>query len=548
MKMNLMKVLPIGIQTFAKIREDDRCYYVDKTKHIVDLSQNGSCYFLSRPRRFGKSLFLDTLREAFIGNKELFKGLYIENNWDWSKKHPVIRIDFGTGHLRTAPELDQRILEILNEHAVKDSVSFQNESISGKFRELIIMLQEKYSEKVVVLIDEYDKPILDNITDKPLAREMRDGLRNLYSAIKGADAYIQFVFVTGVSKFSKVNLFSGLNNLEDITLNENFASICGYTESELSVFEERMQNVNREHLRLWYNGYNFLGESVFNPFDILFFLKSQRFENYWCETGNPAFLIDLIKEKKYNPIQIESVKLTKEEMNSFDVDSIELEVLLFQTGYLTIKEYQYSPEYSYYTLKYPNLEVRRSLSANILDALHGSTLTEKTGFKNQMREAIRIGDPAEIKNALHSFYASIPHSWYRKNPIAKYEGYYSALFYCYLNALGFDARAEVPTNKGQADLTLFSGNNLFIFEFKIMEIAGKGSALQQIKKKKYYEKYIFERSSDAIDFNERTGLRPIPTEKIFLIGIEFSQKEKNIIHFEWETAPDGLIDPETIIS
>ena len=212
-----MKKLPIGIQTFSEIIKSNY-YYVDKTKVLSELVANGKYYFLSRPRRFGKSLFLDTLKEAFEGNRDLFRGLYIENNWDWSKKNPVIRIEFGSGQLRIASELDQKITEILNEHANTVSISFKNETISGKFRELKIGLEKKYANKVVILVDEYDKPILDNITNKEMAREMRDGLRNFYSVIKGADAYIQFVFITGVSKFSKVNLFSGLNNLQDITI------------------------------------------------------------------------------------------------------------------------------------------------------------------------------------------------------------------------------------------------------------------------------------------------------------------------------------------
>ncbi|HNM03588.1 MAG TPA: AAA family ATPase, partial [Leptospiraceae bacterium] len=220
-----MKKLPIGIQTFSKIREGNY-YYVDKTQFLADLVENGSYYFLSRPRRFGKSLFLDTLREAFLGSKEYFKGLYLENNWNWDKKYPVIRIDFGTGQLRSASELEQRILEILmNNRNLYEIEDTEHKSLQGKFEGLIQNLHKKYSEKVVILIDEYDKPILDNITDKPLAREMRDGLRNIYSVMKGADAYIKFAFITGVSKFSKINLFSGLNNLQDITLNKRYAAV-----------------------------------------------------------------------------------------------------------------------------------------------------------------------------------------------------------------------------------------------------------------------------------------------------------------------------------
>ncbi len=221
-----MKQLPIGIQTLTKILGADY-YYVDKTQILAELVKTGSYYFLSRPRRFGKSLFLDTLREAFMGNKELFKGLYLENNWDWSKKYPVIRIDFGYGVIKDPRILDKVILEILQEYSKNESIPLSNETISGRLRELIIGMEKKYSQKVVILVDEYDKPILDNITNTEIAREMREGLRNFYSVIKGTDAYIKFVFITRVSKFSKVNLFSGLNNLLDITLNKRYATICG---------------------------------------------------------------------------------------------------------------------------------------------------------------------------------------------------------------------------------------------------------------------------------------------------------------------------------
>jgi len=360
-----VKKLPIGIQTFSEIIQE-KYYYVDKTKVLSNLVEAGKYYFLSRPRRFGKSLFLDTLREAFLGNKELFKGLYLEENWNWNKKYPVIRIDFGSGVLRDKNILDTVIGEILREHCEKESIELKNETISGRFRELIMGLEQKYSEKVVILVDEYDKPILDNIANKEVAREMRDGLQNIYSVIKGADTFIKFVFITGVSKFSKVNLFSGLNNLEDITINSDFATICGYTQEELTtVFRDLLVDTNLDELKLWYNGYNFLGDSVYNPFDILLYLKNKEFKNYWFETGNPSFLLELIKENQYNAINMEHIQVTQEEMGAFDVDCIELEVLLFQTGYLTIVKKERVLEEIIYTLGFPNMEVKMSLTSLI---------------------------------------------------------------------------------------------------------------------------------------------------------------------------------------
>ena len=510
-----MKQLPIGIQTFSEIIKGNY-HYVDKTQVLSSLVESGKYYFLSRPRRFGKSLFLDTLREAFLGNGELFKGLYLEENWDWSKKYPVIRIDFGNGVLKDPLILDKVILEILQEYSNNESIPLTNETISGRFRELIIGMEKKYSQKVVILVDEYDKPILDNITKTEIAKEMREGLRNFYSVIKGTDAYIKFVFITGVSKFSKVNLFSGLNNLLDITLNKRYATICGYTETELAVFEDRLIDVNREKLKLWYNGYNFLGESVYNPFDILLFLESKEFKNYWFETGNPSFLIELMQKNSYNSININKARLTEASLGSFDVDSIELENLLFQTGYLTIKNVKKYNDNNVYYLTYPNLEVRKSLTDVILTYLC-NTNTPKEKNKEDLYDILLANDLEKLKKLFFSFFASIPHDWYRKNTVANYEGYYASIFYCYFTAIGLDVRAEDVTNHGQVDMTVFFEDRVYVFEFKVIEMTESGSALSQIKEKKYYEKY-----------------EEIQNRKIYLIGVEFSKENRNITNFEYE--------------
>jgi hypothetical protein len=520
-----MKKLPIGIQTFSEIITGDY-YYVDKTRILAGFVNAGKYFFLSRPRRFGKSLFLDTLREAFLGNKKLFHGLFLENNWDWSKKHPVIKIDFGGGVIQERMHLDKAIHEILNEHAKYESIELQNETISGRFRELIMNLEKKYNSNVVILVDEYDKPILDNITNKEIAKEMRDGLRNLYSVIKGADAYIKFVFITGVSKFSKVNLFSGLNNLQDITLDERYATICGYTENDLSIFEDRLINVDRNELKLWYNGYNFLGDSVYNPFDILLYLDRKQFKNYWFETGNPSFLIDLIRENNYNPIDIENIEISEEELGAFDVDNIELEVLLFQTGYLTIKDIKSFPGENVFVLTYPNLEVKKSLTSVILNYLL-NTGSKSNKIRFSLYETLQTNDLNRLKDVFYSFFSSIPHDWYRKNQLANYEGYYASIFYCYFTALGLDVRPEDVTNQGQVDMTVFFDNKIYVLEFKVIEMTESGSALAQIKKKRYYEKYI-NTNTIGPDF------KPDPTKEIYLIGVEFSKDNRNITNFEWE--------------
>ena len=510
-----MKKLPIGIQTFSKIIMENY-YYVDKTELVVQLAEQGTYYFLSRPRRFGKSLFLDTLKEAFAGNQPLFQNLFLENNWDWSVKYPVIHISFGSGVLKNTSLLHTIIMELLDENAERYQLQLTKQTISGRFRELIISLQKKFSQKVVILIDEYDKPILDNITNTQLAGEMRDELKNLYSVIKDADAFIKFVFITGVSKFSKVNLFSGLNNLKDITLDTRYATICGYTEEDLQVFHDKLVGVDREELRTWYNGYNFLGEKVYNPFDVLLYLDSKEFKNYWFETGSPAFLIQLIQERQYNTINVEHIEVSEDELGSFDTNNIQLEVLLFQTGYLTIKDKRNIFGENIFSLTYPNLEVKRSLSSSILNYLSQS-ISYSTKTKVSLYQALEKSDVESIQTIFKAFFASIPNDWYRKNTIANYEGYYASIFYTYFSAIGLDTRPEDVTNNGQVDMTVFLANTVYVFEFKVIELTEAGSALAQIKEKKYYEKYL---SGEEI--------------AVYLIGVEFSKDKRNITNYEWE--------------
>jgi hypothetical protein len=273
--------LPIGIQTFREIREDDY-YYVDKTVLAHRLIEGGKYYFLSRPRRFGKSLLLDTLGELFSGSEPLFRGLHIHDRWDWNTVYPVIRISFGGGVLQERAALDRRIHAILLENAERLGVACRDsDDIPTCFGELIRHAHARTGQRVVVLVDEYDKPILDNITRPEVARDMRDGLRNLYSVIKGQDAHIRFAFLTGVSKFSKVSLFSGLNNLRDITVSPAYSALCGYTEADVdTVFAPELAGFDRQQIRDWYNGYNWTGEAVYNPFDLLLLFEERQFRPY----------------------------------------------------------------------------------------------------------------------------------------------------------------------------------------------------------------------------------------------------------------------------
>jgi len=514
-----MKKLPIGIQTFEEIRDKKQNYiYIDKTQMALSLIDSGKYYFLSRPRRFGKSLFLDTLKDIFEAKRESFEKLYIYDQWDWNRSYPVIHLSFGSGIVKSIEDLNKNVLNLIKEN--QDRLGVVCEDINDArfcLKELIILTYKKYNQKVVILIDEYDKPILDNITNNTLAKEMRGELRNLYSIIKDSDQYMKFAFLTGVSKFAKVNLFSGLNILEDISLDERYATICGYTQDDLEVaFKERLEGVDLVELKRWYNGYNFLGERVYNPFNILlFFSKNKSYRNYWFETGSPSFLIDVLKEKNFFLPNLENIELEEMELNSFDIDNIRLEVLLLQTGYLTIKEVKTIFNHRFYSLTYPNVEVKSSLNSVILRDYLSTQSDNKVRFLNAL---IQI-DMKAFERELYSLFASIPYNSYINNDIQNYEGYYANVIYSYLAGLGIGFIAEDTTNLGRIDLTIATPDmsQVYVIEFKVVDSKNKNSnALEQIKTKKYYEKY------------------QAKANELILIGIEFCKEEKNICRFEWE--------------
>ena len=368
-----MKKLPIGISTLRKIRADDYVY-IDKTHHVDQLANSGTdYYFLSRPRRFGKSLFLDTLKQAFLGNKDLFKNLHLENHWDWDVSYPVLHFSFGAGTLKTLKQLESKIHYLLDVSFNDFGLNSTYTEVNTRFSDLLRQVFIKTKQPIVLLVDEYDKPILDCINDTDIASQMREGLKDFYSVIKDNDDKLKFVFLTGVSKFSKVSLFSGLNNLDDISLDPRYADICGYTQHEMeSAFSDYLTagKVNKLKLKQWYNGYNFSGvesQKVYNPFDVLLFCNNDyRYKNYWFETATPTFLIKLLQKKQHYIPKLESFKVTDESLSSFDIDNIPLQTLLFQTGYLTIdKPKQIGNQYGY-VLTYPNLEVKASLNSHLM--------------------------------------------------------------------------------------------------------------------------------------------------------------------------------------
>ncbi|MDE2737028.1 MAG: ATP-binding protein [Gemmatimonadota bacterium] len=511
--------LPIGIQTFRKIREENY-YYVDKTAYIRRLLDGGTHYFLSRPRRFGKSLFLDTLKEVFEGNEPLFEGLYIHDRWDWSVRHPVLRLDFSSGTYQGPDDLREEVaaqLNALEEEA--EIIPRDDDTAPARFRRLMKVLHERSGQRVAVLVDECDKPILDALEVPDIARANRDFLRGLYSTIKDSDAHICFTFLTGVSKFSMAGPFSGLNNLIDITLDPRYSSICGYTNADLdTVFAPELPGLDRDQIHAWYNGYNWRGdEKVYNPFDILLLFDHREFGAYWFETGTPAFLVETLFKRRVSSLALDNMVGSSDLLSTFDVDAIATEALLFQTGYLTIHRTERRGSRTYYRLGYPNLEVRQSLNESLLNHLTGDA-SRRAAHSAQLYDLLEANDFAGLETLFHAFFASIPYEWYTSNDIAHYEGYYASVFYSYFAALGLDVTVEDSSNHGRLDMAVLFNGNVYLFEFKVVEMTPKGAAMAQLKERRYADKY--------------RGLG----QPIYLVTVEFSRETRNLAAFEVERA------------
>jgi hypothetical protein len=510
------KKLPIGIQTFRKIREDNY-YYVDKTSLAMDLIEQGTCYFLSRPRRFGKSLLLDTLKDLFEGAQDLFEGLAAQTRWDWSQKFPVIRISFGAGVVGSRTDLNQILHQQLSHHENRFALPPQFDDQRSRFLDLIERVHAQTGQRVVVLVDEYDKPILDRIEQPELALQIREGLKDFYSVIKDSDAHIRFAMLTGVSKFSKVSLFSGLNNLTDITLDANYSAICGYTDADVdTVFAPELPGLDRAQIRDWYNGYNWLGTSVYNPFDLLLLFRSHEFQPYWFETGTPTFLVKLLTERQVFTPDLERLVALESLLSTFDVDNIPTEALMFQAGYLTIDSMRRLPGMMQITLRYPNQEVRSSLNGALLQVMSHDPARHGI-LAPRLYDLLQDNDFAGMQTLFTAFFDGIPHQWFTQNPISHYEGYYASVFYSYFAALGLDISTEKSSNAGRLDMAVRFNHNVYLFEFKVVELAPEGRALQQIKDKGYAKPYL------------ASG------QPIHLIGVEFSKASRSVVGFEVET-------------
>jgi len=511
--------LPIGIQTFSEIREGGY-YYVDKTFHIAKLASQRQCCFLSRPTGFGKSLLLDTLRCLFEGRQGLFEGLGIHDCWDWSQTHPVVRLSFGSGVMRSRDELDVRIRTQLRRIRLDLGLPCGVDAdIAGEFLALIEDVHAVYGQTAVVLIDEYDKPILDNLLDADRAAELREGLKNLYSTLKDADPHLRMVFLTGVSKFSKVSLFSGLNNLRDITLLPEYATICGYTDEDIdTVFAPELMGLDREAIRQWYNGYRWGSQdvaSVYNPFDVLLLFQNREFGSYWFESATPTFLVNILKQRGVFTPALDAWQTDYTLLSQFDVDDISTDALLFQAGYLTIKQIE-EPMLGFrqYTLGFPNKEVEAGLNQSLLAVLGLENTTKK---QRALLDTLLHHDLDGLQSHLKALYAGLPYDWYRNNPIAQYEGHYASVFYSHFAALGLNVTVEDASHHGRVDMSIDFAGHVYLFEFKVVDVSAQGNALAQILSKGYADKY-------------RASGKPI-----HLIGVEFSRVKRQIVGFEVQT-------------
>ena len=508
-----MKNLPIGIQEFSEF-EKNNYIYVDKTKYIHQLLQN-KYYFLSRPRRFGKSLLLNTIKEIFKCNKELFKGLWIYDKIEW-KEYPVIKISMSNiGYDLLG--LEKAIEKELNYISKSYNIILDEKNYNLQFRELIQKLSEK--EQVVILIDEYDKPIIDYIDELEKAEENRKILKRFYSIIKDSDSYIKFFFVTGVSKFSHVSIFSDLNNLNDITLDKNYAVITGYTQDELEkYFYDYIKKVAIDYsdiyddimpeIKKWYNGYSWDGLNfVYNPFSMLNFFYKRVFDDYWFRTGTPTFLTKLIKEKKYTAFELQNKTIFRSDLDKYEITNISLIPLLFQTGYLTIKSVNIKK--GTITLDYPNKEVERSFSIHLLADLSDGKTDKTSSMLVDISEALENNSIEKFIELINILFKGIAYTI-----VDNKENYFHSIFHIIVKLLGITIESEVLTIDGRIDAVVFTDDYIYIIEFK----AGYDSvkAIEQIKAKEYYKKY----SDDK--------------RKKILLGINFNTETKCVDDFKVE--------------
>lgn len=492
--------------------------YVDKTEYYHRLITKGKYYFLSRPRRFGKSLLISTLKAIFEGKRDLFEGLWIQDKIAWEPR-PVILLDF-TQISKRAIDLEEGIRLELVRNAQTYGVELTEGTNAGRLVQLIKLLSKE--KQVAILVDEYDKPMIDNIDDLSMVNKNRQTLKDMYSVIKGNDEHIAFFMLTGVSKFSQVSIFSDLNNLYDITVDKEFAGMLGYTQQELNTsFAGRLAALAAEtqtsHLDLMarikesYNGYSWDGVTfVYNPFSILNLLRKQSFQDYWFATGTPTFLMKLIKQAEYSAFDFENKEVLSQSFNTFDIPNIDIHSLLFQTGYLTIKKID--DQKQTLTLDFPNKEVSNAFSFHLLAEFAEKRQGAIGSLLLQMNERLQNGEVDGFMESVSALFEDIAYPIHpsKGSSIGNMEKYYHSLFYLALRLLGYNIQAEVFTSKGRIDAVITTERYVYVVEFKLGDAA---SAMAQIKDRRYHVKYL--------------GTR----KKIVLLGIGFDVVTRNVGDF-----------------
>ena len=518
-----LKKLPIGEQSFQSLRMENRLY-VDKTEHLYNLLNSEKVYFLSRPRRFGKSLTISTLEAIFRNQRHLFKDLWIDSSdYEW-KEYPIIKLDMSVVGKDTVEILAESLKLSMNTIAKTYALELKTTQAPSMFAELINALVAKTGEPVAILIDEYDDPIIKHVSDTEKADANRNVLQDFYKIMKSESANLRFVMLTGVSKFAKTSIFSGLNNLENISMDEKYAALTGYTQEELEkYFPEYIERLAKNYsvstiealkqIKYWYNGYHFSTDkhvSVYNPFSTLLLFNTARFKTHWFETGTPTYLTKLIRRDWLNVQDFEeNIKVSEDALQSYNVEDVPIIPLLYDTGYLTIKDSSVKNFITSYVLAYPNFEVRMAFTEHLLKAYSGERVKESLAI--ELSEALEAGDIDALISVLRPHFASIPYDVIPKVS----EKYFQLVFLLAIRSAAFRVVTEERTNSGRIDLLIEIDDKVIVFEFKVDSSAE--IALKQIKDKRYYEKFLTASGK--------------PLKKILLVGINFSSIERNMSEY-----------------
>jgi hypothetical protein len=531
-----LKKLPIGVQSFEQLIREG-AVYVDKTKNVYEILKPGfGAYFLSRPRRFGKSLLVSTLEAIFKNKRHLFKGLWLDSSDYVWEEFPVIKFDMSSVSKKTNITLNQALKETVNDNALREGITLEDKEPERMFQLLIHALVKKYNQQVVILIDEYDDPILKHINDPEMAGKNREVLQDFYKIMKSESGSLRFVFLTGVSKFAKTSIFSGLNNLLNISMSEKYATLLGYTQDELeSYFSEYISELAKSHslstnetlnkIKFWYNGYRFskAENKVYNPFSSLLLFETKDFINHWFVTGTPTFLIELIKRSSVDLQSFEDlIEIPEYNLNVYDVESLPLIPIMFDAGYLTLVKQSLMGNDIIYGLSYPNYEVKNSLVSGLLNEFSEKDSGSISSELLQISRSIINNDLEKFFSLLKSYFASIPYDLIPKKELN--EKYFQLIFYLLMRVTSFRVNTEDRTNLGRIDLMLETDTSIYLFELKVNSSAA--AALEQIKEKKYYEKYLH---IPVVKLDSSSEMAK--DKAVYLVGLNLSLEERNISEY-----------------